>query len=415
MHTSDSTHFSSSQRTLFCLLAHSLFHRDVFLPKDTDWEAVLCEAQAQTVLSVAFCRSRDYEISETVMTEAKRLLRGLAMRDIVIHNGHTAIHNLLSQNGIPYVILKGAASAYYYPQTLLRGMGDVDFYVPPSHCETAIALLRANGFEESRGNEEIHHTGWKWRGIKFELHHDLPGIPKGPVGDRIRELFGSLITDSTLTKTDSATFVRPSAFHHGLILLLHTQQHLLCEGIGLRHICDWAVFVHGMGEDFTTLFAEALEELGLWRFARILSLVAVQAVGLPEAAWMAVDPSDRETSEELLHDVLDGGNFGVKDTDRSRVYESYLISGQNHQEMEHSRIRNAFTSVNSWVRNKWPAAKKCPLLLPFGWIYFLLHRMIGVMTGKKKCLRMKETLQNSRKRQRVYRRLGLFQPEPHTK
>ena len=31
----------------------------------------------------------------------------------------------------------------------------------------------------------------------------------------------------------------PAPFHHGLILLLHTVHHMLGEGIGLRHLCDW--------------------------------------------------------------------------------------------------------------------------------------------------------------------------------
>jgi hypothetical protein len=410
VHTPHSTLFTTAQRTLFGLLGRSLFDRDGLPPQDTDWEEVLKEAYVQTVIPAAFCHARDYEIPETVMADVKKLLRGLAMRDVAVYNGHTVIHRLLSEKGIPYVILKGAASARYYAQSSLRCMGDVDFYVPPSHCETAIALLRDNGFEEIHGNEELHAT-WKWRGVKFELHYHLPGVPHGRTGDQIQGLFGNLTSDSTLTRIDAATFMCPSAFHHGLILLLHTQQHLLCEGIGLRHICDWAAFVHGMGDDFIPMFGQALEEIGLWRFARILSLAGGLACGLPTAPWMEADPTDRDTAEALLLDVLDGGNFGYKDKDRSRVYESRLISGSEQSNTDGSLVKNGFSAVNRWVRDQWPAARKCPLLLPFGWIYFLLRRLFLVVTGKRKAILAKNTLKNSRKRQDLYKKLGLFKPE----
>ena len=87
------------------------------------------------------------------MAEIKKILRGSVMRDMLIHNAHTAIHTLMTQNGIPYVMLKGAASAYYYPQTFLRSMGDVDFYVPFEYREAAIDLA-LRSLRETR-----HFTG----------------------------------------------------------------------------------------------------------------------------------------------------------------------------------------------------------------------------------------------------------------
>jgi hypothetical protein len=214
------------------------------------------------------------------------------------------------------------------------------------------------------------------------------------------------------TQTDSAVFNRPSPFHHGLILLLHTQQHLLNEGLGLRHLCDWAVFVASFPEDeFLRLMKEKLTYVGLWTFARILSLAAVIAVGLEQRDWMTQDQDDGRLALSLLQDFLSGGNFGAKDGDRSRVYESQLISGKEQSNTDGSLVKNGFSAVNRWVRDQWPAARKCPLLLPFGWIYFLFRRLFLVVTGKRKAILAKNTLKNSRKRQDLYKKLGLFKPE----
>lgn len=414
MQMPDNTSFTPEQTALFGMLGRSLFEQDYTPPADTDWPAVLREAHAQTVVSTAFCRTTDCGIPDTAMNEIKAMARGCVMRNAAIQKAHTAIHTLLTQNGIPYVILKGAASAYYYPTSLMRGMGDVDFFVPSDHSETALALLLEQGFTETPGNEKLH-TALSLRGVKFELHYDLPGVPMGEEGDRIRALYTDLTEQAELTSNDAAVFMRPSHFHHGLILLLHTQTHLLCEGLGLRHVCDWAVFVRQMGEDFTRIMEAPLRRAGLWRFARILSLTATLSMGLPEADWMVEEPTDRETAAALLCDVLEGGNFGYKDTDRSRVYESRLAGNRDHRDMEQSRFRNGLSAVNRWVREKWPAARKCPLLLPFGWIYFIIRRIFLVLTGKKKPIRVKETMEKSRKRQDLYRRLALFKPdEPAT-
>ena len=48
--------------------------------------------------------------------------------------------------GIPYVILKGCASAFYYPDPSKRLMGDVDFLVKESDLEQAGEILRQEGF-----------------------------------------------------------------------------------------------------------------------------------------------------------------------------------------------------------------------------------------------------------------------------
>lgn len=413
MHTHDPIIFPPEQTALFGMLGRSLFQRDYTPPADTDWQAVLQEAYAQTVVSTAFCNAVGCGIPDPVMSEIKAATRGCIMRIAAIQKAHTILHSLLTANGIPYVILKGAASAYYYPNSLMRGMGDVDFFIPPAYREAAMSLLLEQGFTETEGNERLH-TVLAFRGVKFELHYDLPGVPDGEAGERIRRLYPDLTEQAEPTTNDAAVFMRPSHLHHGLILLLHTQAHLLSEGLGLRHVCDWAVFAHRMGEGFRATMEAPLRALGLWRFARILSLAGTVAAGLPESDWMGEDPTDRETAAALLQDVLEGGNFGYKDKDRSRVYESRLSGNSHHGDTEQSRLKNGFSAVNDWVRDKWPAARKCPLLLPLGWIYFLLRRLFLVVTGKKKPILVKETLENSRKRQSLYRRFALFKPDPPT-
>jgi len=58
---------------------------------------------------------------------------------------HTEVHNLLTEHNIPYVILNVNVSASYYPNPLLRTMGDVDFLADEHDLERA-GKLQTNPF-----------------------------------------------------------------------------------------------------------------------------------------------------------------------------------------------------------------------------------------------------------------------------
>lgn len=48
-------------------------------------------------------------------------------------------------------------------------------------------------------------------------------------------------------------------FHHGLVMLLHLFSHLTGARIGIRHLCDWALFLNSIEEkEFLKLFQEPI-------------------------------------------------------------------------------------------------------------------------------------------------------------
>lgn len=395
--------FNQTQITLFGLLAYNLFGCEFAPDPTTDWSGVIRESFYQGVHLIAFQRCNELELSDEARNEIRTLLRKYFMRNLRINRQHTAIHRIMTENGIPYCILKGAASAFYYPDPFQRAMGDVDFFVNERDHERAEKLLLANGFLIPDQVKD-YHTVFVKDSCKFEMHKELSGIPKGEMGDRIRACRETLTEDAILTSGADAVFLRPSPFHHGLILLLHTQLHLFNEGIGLRHLCDWAVFVNSMTDEaFRETFEKPLRSLGMWRFACILGLASHIGLGLPYRSWMGDPEADRELACSILLDFLEGGNFGVKDKSRSRVYESRLFSDDSK-----SQVGNALHTVNEWLREKWPLTGKCPLLLPFGWVYYFCRRTVLVIKGEKKRIRIRKTVKNSKKRQRIYRKIRLF-------
>ena len=399
-------------RTLFGLLGQRLFDASFVPEEGVDWEAVARESRNQAVFYQVFADCHRLPgIDGKMKDELWNLLAKATMKNMRIHAQHTSLHKLMTAHGIAYVTLKGAASARYYPDPQSRAMGDVDFYVGEGDFDKALAICQEAGFEAS-DLDHICHVVLRKGCVHMEMHRMPAGVPDGDVGEIVKGYLKSLREDAQLVQNPQVTCWCPSDFHHGLIMLLHLQHHLLAEGIGLRHLSDWAVFVnHFHGEEFPVLFREKMKAAGLWRLARLLSLCAVEYLGLPAQNWMTESALDRELARSLMADILAGGNFGAKD--RQRAYEGMFISNRGKNGVKNNRISQGFQALTRITHTKYPATQKFPVLLPFGWVGSFGGYLIRTRKRNQKGqdIHTLSAFQKSARRIELYRQLGLYEPE----
>ncbi len=397
--------FSTAQNIVLQLVGHNLFSLPFSPDPDTDWKEVLQESRAQTVGMLAFQNYRELPLDDEIAADINKIIRLNTMNSIKCFQYHSYLHKLMVKNDIRYCVLKGAASAHYYPEPLLRTMGDVDFYVHPDDIERALDVLTGEGFVRKDTNHPSHIV-LKNEKKHFEMHFKPVGYHEGELGAIYEDCWKDIREKSVLYESDFATFYGPSAFHHGFILLTHLHSHLVSEGVGLRHLCDWLVFANSFSdEEFREIFERKFKKIGIWKLAQILSLASVRYLGMPYKAWMG---DDNDTADALMKDILYGGNFGRKD--KQRVYEGMFISGAKTPNVKENRLKNVFSSLNSIVDSHWNFAKKCPIVYPFGWIYFSLKFLFRVMLGKRK-MNIVDTYKKSNARADVYESLNLFIPE----
>lgn len=404
--------FDLIHRTIFGLLGQNLFGVPFVPESDVDWKAVLQESKHQAVCYQVFADCHRFSGIDGEFRDVIRsvLVRGM-MKNMQVHAQHTDLHRLMTEHGIPYVTLKGAASARYYPDPQSRVMGDVDFYVPEGAFDKALAVCQEAGFEAS-GLDHICHVILRKGRIHMEMHRIPAGVPDGEVGQAVKDLLSNLQETAGVVSSPLVTCCCPSDFHHGLIMLMHMQHHLLAEGIGLRHLSDWAVFVNRFGEGaFAELFREKLKVIGLWKLARLLSLCAVEYLGLPEQPWMQETAGDRELARGLMEDILAGGNFGAKD--RQRAYEGLFISNRGKDGVRSNRIRQGVQAMNRITYMKYPFIEKYPVLLPAGWAAAFGGYLIRTRERNKKGqdIHTLSAFQKSALRIGLYRQLGLYEPE----
>ncbi len=391
------------EKILLDILANNLFNagRKVDLNEDS-LNAVWCEAYAQAVTLMAFHNSKE-EILENEKCGyiRKKLAKSLAT-NAKIDFEHIRICNIMKNAGIPCTILKGYASALYYPDSLMRSMGDVDFLVDTDNFEEAIKVLSENGYESTGKSHDVHDV-FLGNICRCEMHFQPSGIPHGKAGVKVRKYLSGLLENSETVQTELGELTVPSDYHHGLIILLHMCHHLTGDGLGLRHLCDWAVFLNSIGEEkFLRMFEKTFKDIGLWEFAKTMTFISCKYLGLPDMEW--AKDTDGKLADYILIDIIIGGNFGQKHADRS--HESLLISSKN--EKDTPMLKQFFISANSIVYKNWKSAKKFKILLPFGWIFFGGRYIIRSILGKRPKIRPNKVAKEASERIDIYSELNLF-------
>lgn len=397
---------NEQQNVLLSLLRFNLFGDKTVSHIDSqniDWSQVYNEAIAHSVLPIVLAAADSFVTAKKDDDWHKRSYAVIA-NNVKNQKAHADLKGII--NG-KYVIIKGVASARYYPNPVLRSMGDIDFIVPEDELEKASEQLEQSGAVRTDSGDHDFHRHYEGKGFTWELHWAIPGIPNSGMPKERAEFYLSNLFDECVWDGD---YCVPSDFHHGLILLLHTACHLTATGIGLRHLCDWAVFVNSFEETaFISLFKTPLEEMGLWMFAKVLTRVSIKYLGAKSQQW-AYDGVDESVVDAIMNDIMDSGNFGNKDSQRMNQYKFYS-NAETGQITDGNMTGSLFSALSARARIAMPIVNKVKILMPIGWIYVGVRHLFRIATGKRRKINVKQTLEGAQKRGAIYKELKLFETD----
>ncbi len=213
------------------------------------------------------------------------------------------------QAGIRCAVFKGDTLNALYPVPGLRMNGDVDLWFPDADgVRQADDLLRSRDLEVT--NPENYHLLLHYQNLSFELHHDFLNLP-----------FSSRVSRD-LIFADTPVFrgwqLNPVA--NTVMMLTHSAHHFIETGLGLRHLCDWAVWLHRYRH--TPEVQRGLTEIrrmGAGVFLTEFTALAVYLLGLNLSEN---DPlllrSRRARRERLLLELLLQGNLGKSHLDEKK-------------------------------------------------------------------------------------------------
>lgn len=403
---------TNEQKILLHLVAKAL-QKNKQLPfneKDlryVDWGAVAKESFAQAVALMAFDSANDYRqfIPQEVFNKWQKLCFSIVNTNYKVYQSQADLIALLNENNINYIILKGAAASAYYNNPEIRVQGDVDFLVADEQKEQTEKILIGNGYEKSLGDHP-NHIVFKKDFAHLEMHFEVAGVPHGWRGEVVRQFLCDA-TKNVEQKTQTLSkFNAPIGINHALILILHMQHHMLGEGLGLRHLCDWAMFVNRTKEQgFWKEFVEFLEKIGLKIYAMSITKTCANYFKIACPDW--AKNADDELCREIIEDVFLGGNFGMKDGNRAR--SGVLISNRGKDGTKHGKLYNLTHALHRATLSNYPIVKKIWILYPFLYVYKGFKFIFLSMIGKRPSII--KMIPQSQKRKNVYDKLKVFESE----
>lgn len=215
------------------------------------------------------------------------------------------------QEGIGMMLLKGYGLSRYYPAPELRNSSDIDVYLFDKNGSENAVWKRGDEAMERRfqvavSKDSEHHTKFRLDGIMVENHYDF-------VNTRIRRSSKELETTFKLLAKDHANCMEvggqkvylPSDKLNALFLLRHSAVHFASEGITMRIVLDWGLFVCGtQALDWAWLWKMA-EDQNMHRFLMCLNLICVENLGL-DSSRFEVRHQDERLKSRVLEEIMHG-------------------------------------------------------------------------------------------------------------
>lgn len=210
--------------------------------------------------------------------------------------------NLYAKHRIRTVILKGIAVGINYPQPNYRSCGDLDCYLCGDYKRGNV-IVKDTG--ASVDDHSYKHSHIEYKGLTIENHQFCTPISGSRRMKRFERLLQHLLLTEGTTAICNTHLECPSPMFNALFLTHHAQRHFLSEGITLRHLCDWAMFVDKQGGliDWKQ-FKSYCEEFGLWLFAESMTVLSERLlnVRIPNE----IVAKDDERDNYLLHEIRNG-------------------------------------------------------------------------------------------------------------
>ena len=337
-----------------------------FTPKgDEDWDAVYKELAAQAVAPLAadvlgasgVCSAQLRQ--KILMGTTKRI--GFFNR---LMKDQQELKNMLDAAQIPFVVLKGAAAAAYYPQPELRTMGDVDFIVLPKDFDRAAQLMLDHGYDPVDIENDRHYE-YRKNGILFELHRYFSLNSNEEAGKSFDRMIFDAIPVAEQKRTAGYSFSMLPVMANGLVLLAHIDQHME-SGLGLRQIIDWMLFVDRQlsEEKWEKEFEPAVRSYGMHKLAVTVTRMCQLYLGLREEGMSWCSAADEQLCHDLMAVIMKRGNFGRKIGDSVRTIQAVN---------EMASLSNLPKQLQQRGEANWKLLKKYPFLRPFAWLYQLFR------------------------------------------
>ena len=397
------------QQALLALLRQSLWGESGGFHEKLNWETLDTMAKQQGVISLAYDGAVALKVAlpeQIRQTWNRRTMAGV-VRNERLMAAQDEVLGWLDAAGIPAAILKGSSVARHYPQPELRVLGDVDILVPRAQVEQVQQILQRNGYRMHESDHDFH-IGFDRNGAYVEIHYDVTTLPECKGGNAVQKETAHFLDRTDRGQVHTHTFPVLAQHHQALMLLLHMVRHMTEGGIGLRQLCDWAMYLaNADAEHFTRNTVPVLERCGLLRYAQIATGTCVHYLGLPKKCAPWCENVDKFQTRAFLEDIFSCGNMGAADA----VKLGRTLARENTPEKKRSYLGTVLANLTRIANYRFPITRTQKWLLPIFWVYLPLRYWVRSLLGLRQKQSVIKVAQDAKEKQEFFNMLELFETE----
>lgn len=275
------------------------------------------------------------------------------------------VYCALCESGVRAICVKGVILRSLYKNGELRPSSDEDILIKPEDFPTLEKVMEENGFEllNEASNEKTYFD--KTSMLIIEAHEKL-FFEGGELGKILDGFFESPFCGSHEVIIRNIPVLTLDVQRGLLYLVCHAFKHFIRCGVGIRQVCDIAVYIRTYKNeiDFDRLKND-LSKINAEKFFEGLVNIAVKYLGFEDIAFLL---SDREKDDEaLLDDILRAGIYGKGE--EARIHSAGITLFAATDKKEHGKIKKVLFPERSVLSADHPSLKRFPLLYP--WFAFL--------------------------------------------
>ena len=391
------------------LLRNSLWKKDVAVSSDVDWGLIGKYAKEQGVISFIYdgAIAAKAEVPSDLIQKWKNTTLQGVIRNERLLCAQDNLFTWFDQAGIPGVVLKGSSVSRYYPQPDLRILGDIDVLVNKSDVDKAREILEQHEYVFHESDHEFH-MGFTRPGSYVELHYNVTKLPDSAGGRAVKNETDTFLDNICQGWVGKHKFPVLSEPNQAVSLLLHMIRHMFESGIGLRQLCDWAVYMEtaniALIENETL---PILENCGLRKYAEIATRSCVKYLGLSEDNVIWCMNATDEECRLFIADVFREGNMGSANQERMATW----LIDTSEMGNKSSSLKALIVRLNQLAYAHFPVARKYTILLPLFWIYLPLRYFWRAMFGKRPKRSLRNALKNAKMQRALYESVKAFDVE----
>lgn len=364
-----------------------------------DWEKFIALANAHSVLSLIYgAVAGRMQVPVQAQKKAQTVGRQTVRQSYHLLFLSKFLIKKLEEAQIPVALLKGVATASFYPVPELRKAGDVDLLLlDEGQLSQGKSILEGCGCVVMENQPALHHIVLMSRdGIEIELHTMLAEpFDNGKINRYLEEKVSECREHICREDVMGLPLPMLDAPYHAYELLLHMLQHFLRAGFGLKLLCDWVVFWNRKdskkgAEKYLTLVRES----GLKGFSDMVTAVCCKYLGLREDAKDFLAVSGKYDVEGFMAEVLRAEEFGRSAPERMVALRGSGI-GDYVREFHHQMHLN------------FPRAGKCFLLWPLLWSITFFKFLYN--NHKVRKTSVSAILKTAGQRGKLIKQMGLWQ------